>query len=343
MLQTIWRSILEVRSEYYDYRNSVHTRRLVGYFVVGRGEVRSDNLAHVCSLTVDTGNGGGVSALISASTSVVASSISLSTLISFGNRAFLGAGGGVYAAIGADGTIADCIVSLSNLIAVNNSASEGESAVRTTVVHSGGQLELTCRDFIRTTEGGGAFASIAGLSMRNCTLIVDQATLLDNTASSGGGVYLVLDANSGQVSSSGSTLTRVTAHGNVVFEGSGAGVSITLPADAQPRHQCVNPASFYPYVHNTFATLDSCSLANNRGTCGTCSGGGLSVGVGGVVTIRNTEVMNNSATLFGGGMLLGSVQLSATCAFVISRSRLDGNRAGHGGSQMPRYQTRCST
>ncbi len=48
--------------------------------------------------------------------------------------------------------------------------------------------------------------------------------------------------------------------------------------------------------------------------CPTCSGGGMVVGPGGDVSIRDAVITNNSAGLLGGGIFLGDVSLvPSTC------------------------------
>jgi hypothetical protein len=122
------------------------------------------------------------------------------------------------------------------------------------------------------------------------------------------------------------------------LSGTGAGVAVSTPLDFQDptEDQCSffnGISAYWPYSHNTTVLLSNASISNNYAGGKSSSGGGLSIGFGGAVTIRNSWIVNNSAALFGGGILLGGTQQS-TCGVLMHGTVIANNRASHGGSQL---------
>ena len=119
--------------------------------------------------------------------------------------------------------------------------------------------------------------------------------------------------------------------------GLGAGVAIVTPADSQTSvvNVCPSfgPPEYFPYHFDTTVTLSDVRVVDNAATGRSCSGGGVSIGPGGLVTLSRVVIANNSAALFGGGLLLGALQTS-TCGFDVVDSGVSNNTAGHAGSQL---------
>ena len=114
--------------------------------------------------------------------------------------------------------------------------------------------------------------------------------------------------------------------------GNGAGVSIQTAPDIADV-ECPDPPSYYPYDAVTLLSISNATIVGNHADCLTCSGGGVSVGVGGQLSVTGSVIANNTAGVFGGGLLLGVVQQS-TCGLAVADSVIDGNTASHGGSQL---------
>ncbi len=117
--------------------------------------------------------------------------------------------------------------------------------------------------------------------------------------------------------------------------GSGAGLNIFTPLDVQPAAACnTTVPSYYPFAFANRILLQDSVVANNSASCATCSGGGVSLGPGGNVTVAGCVITNNSATVFGGGLLFGDLQSTTTCAVLFQDSVIATNRAGKGGAQL---------
>jgi hypothetical protein len=58
------------------------------------------------------------------------------------------------------------------------------------------------------------------------------------------------------------------------------------------------------------------------------------LGPGGLLRATNSNITNNHAGLFGGGLGLGGGGNSDTCGVVLSECVLEGNTADHGGAQI---------
>ncbi len=89
-------------------------------------------------------------------------------------------------------------------------------------------------------------------------------------------------------------------------------------------------------------TVDNAVIVGNSASglrAGLASGGGLSLGQGGMLIVRNSTFVNNSASLFGGGMALGSDSTSTCGLQLLDGSVFEDNLATHGGGQV--YMT-CS-
>ncbi len=119
--------------------------------------------------------------------------------------------------------------------------------------------------------------------------------------------------------------------------GTGGGLLLSFPTDEQSAGNAgcsLDDPSYYQYSASTIVTLSSVTIQNNSAVCNSCSGGGLSLGVGGMTSISDSVFVNNSAGQLGGGLLFGNLQTSTTCGFLLSNCTIAGNIAVHGGSQL---------
>ena len=118
--------------------------------------------------------------------------------------------------------------------------------------------------------------------------------------------------------------------------GNGGGLLISTPVDPQPVLSCYTPPTYWPYVYTTTVTLTHCSIERNTAACLSCCGGGVSVSLGGHVTLVDTTVANNTSSQFGGGLQAGELGDSqSTCAITVSHgSVVQDNAAGRGGAQV---------
>jgi hypothetical protein len=69
-------------------------------------------------------------------------------------------------------------------------------------------------------------------------------------------------------------------------------------------------------------------IANNSASGVGSSGGGLSFGCGGVLSVHNSTLVDNSAVGFGGGLSAGANNGDATCALNLTQNHVGGNTAG---------------
>ena len=89
---------------------------------------------------------------------------------------------------------------------------------------------------------------------------------------------------------------------------------VTSPPDAQVVQDCLDPPTYFPFTYHITVLIFNVSILSNMAGCPTCSGGGMVVGPGGDVSIRDAVITNNSAGLLGGGIFLGDVSLvPSTC------------------------------
>ncbi len=111
-----------------------------------------------------------------------------------------------------------------------------------------------------------------------------------------------------------------------------------VPADVQSAgpEGCSGSPAYYPYTFSVHVTVTSSAIIGNTALL---SGGGLSIGVGGLLTVSASTVVDNAASLFGAGILFGNLQSVSTCGVVLQGVNVSGNVATHGGSQL--YST-CS-
>ena len=86
-------------------------------------------------------------------------------------------------------------------------------------------------------------------------------------------------------------LTGLTLVGNSISSASGGGLAVTLSLDNQ-HGQCVPlTPTYFPYDYNVTVVIANSTFANNSAKCPWCSGGGVSVGVGGSITMVNCTVV----------------------------------------------------
>ena len=248
-------------------------------------------------------NGGGVYNGAYATATFAGSTIS-------GNSGFLG--GGVYGGYGSTTTLTDCTIT-------GNSAN-----------NSGGGL-LFYYDSIATVTGctiSGNTASNDGGGIGNAgTLAISNTTIENNTARSGGGLYI---AYYGSATLTDCTVTGnigqgarsygggVTTHGQLKMVDStvtdntaavGGGVfnrygSATL-TNTTISGNTANTRGGGIYVYSGDATLIGCTVSNNSILSGGGSGGGIYNSGYSTLTLNNSTVSGNSAQGFGGGIYNG--------------------------------------
>ena len=91
------------------------------------------------------------------------------------------------------------------------------------------------------------------------------------------------------------------------------------------------------YTHSYAVSLTDSVVSGNVAQCLQCSGGGVYLSTGGLLTLTSTAIVNNSATQFGGGMYLGlgdSFGSKSTCGLVMDGCTISDNAAGQAGAQL---------
>lgn len=87
------------------------------------------------------------------------------------------------------------------------------------------------------------------------------------------------------------------------------------------------------FLYGWTVSLTNVTLVGNSAVSPSSIGGGLFIGPGGNLSIANSTITDNHASLFGGGIAAG--QGDATCSvWVGNGTRLSGNGADHGGAQL---------
>jgi hypothetical protein len=95
-----------------------------------------------------------------------------------------------------------------------------------------------------------------------------------------------------------------------------------------------SPAVPLQFTYLWTVSLSNVTLVGNSAASPSSAGGGLFIGPGGNVSLSNTTITNNQATLFGGGVAAGG-QEDATCSLWVGNgTRFSGNSAGHGGAHV---------
>lgn len=221
--------------------------------------------------------------------------VSLSGLtISDGNAGSAALGGG----IANQGTL-----TLQEITLSNNTADFGGGVFNqgTLTVRNG-----TVSENSATTMGGGIFSS-ATLTVENSTLSHNLSQLI------GGGIINrgTLTIENSTVSSNSSSLNG----GGIVNDGSAAVRNSTLSEnDAQEGGAISNQGTL---------TVDHSTLVRN--TSSIAGGGILNVNFGGIVTVRNSTLSENSAQSGGG------IANRLTATLTVQNSTLSGNTAQTGG------------
>ncbi len=123
--------------------------------------------------------------------------------------------------------------------------------------------------------------------------------------------------------------------------GFGGGMAISIPPDEQPVvGGCPSgkAKTFWNFTHDAQVFIDWAQVINNSAVGGDAGGlrvgGGLYMGQGGALTLSNSIVVGNHATLFGGGLGLGGGGGSETCGVALVGCQLANNTADHGGAQL---------
>ncbi len=126
-----------------------------------------------------------------------------------------------------------------------------------------------------------------------------------------------------------------------IADATGGALGITVPADWQQEINtgagCTSPPVPWVYAHSSYITITGSTFLNNSvvggpGVQTLASGGGLGVGSGGSLTLVDTLFRDNSASQFGGGLVVGGGAGQSTCEVHLLNVTFEGNTAGHGGS-----------
>ena len=188
-----------------------------------------------------------------------------------------GAGGGIYHS---SGTLVVTNVEISG-----NSSSGGGG------IYSGGTLTATgCT--ILNNAANGIGANGGGISGNRFT--ITNSEILENTASSGGGIY---NSNSGFGSIEDCIISKNTA---TLYQGGG--------------------------ISGANLTITNCKISENHGTGASTSGGGIYHG-GGTSMITDCDIVNNATTGSGGGIHQGGSDNTLT----ITNCTISDNTARNGG------------
>ncbi len=141
-----------------------------------------------------------------------------------------------------------------------------------------------------------------------------------------GSVVHVRDA---VVSVSSSTVTGNTCNG------SGGGISFSIPSDVQQVQLCHPVPTFLQSYHSVSVVVRDTAVSSNAAVSSHSSGGGIFQGPGGALALVNSTCSGNRAVQFGGGVALGTGLLAqGSCGLRSAGSELRHNVALHGGSQV---------
>lgn len=99
---------------------------------------------------------------------------------------------------------------------------------------------------------------------------------------------------------------------------------------------CSYTPSFVPYIASVAITVDGAMVVGNHAGSRSrlASGGGLYLVVGGMLAVVNSTFSWNTASLFGGGLALGSEDTSTCGVQLLAGSAFLDNSATHGGGQV---------
>jgi hypothetical protein len=207
-------------------------------------------------------------------------------------------------------------------------------------------LDSTADSNSATRDGGGAIALVSGSALQSTGIAVEivgaQVQMRNLTArgnvagGSGGGVAVEFD-NRGSivhVQDAVVSLDGVVAQRNVAG-GSGGGMALSIPSDVQEAQPCFEVPTFLQSSHSVSVVVSNSNVSGNDANSSHSSGGGIFLGPGGALALLNTTCADNRAVQFGGGVALGTgVLAQGSCGFRSVDSGLQGNVAGHGGSQL---------
>jgi hypothetical protein len=109
--------------------------------------------------------------------------------------------------------------------------------------------------------GGGVNLGVLGSVLSNCSISLQGVAVTNNTSAGGhgGGIMFITSANN---------LTPTS---------------------------CGQPPSFWNYTYDTRVTMRDCVVTNNNASCLLCSGGGVAVASGAILSTHNTRYSGFSA------------------------------------------------
>lgn len=193
----------------------------------------------------------------------------------------------------------------------------------------------------QAAEGGGCFLSCAGTPV---SVYLEGASITDNTAGTGGGLYLLTDSG-GSLTITRSTITGNRAEGEASGSGGGifmqntsaeAGLTVLLNGSSLEQNTAAAHAgglALYGGGGSFSFRITESSIADNRAAK---EGGGLLVSNSGtgLLSFIQASVINNTAGGSGGGINYANAGSRLLTTFILTGSDFSGNTAGGEGGGM---------
>ena len=121
--------------------------------------------------------------------------------------------------------------------------------------------------------------------------------------------------------------------GGAIYVNTPADVSTNTPNDPGPN--CYDHGVYFQFAYVVNVSIVGSVFTDNSANCTSCSGGALSVSLGGFVTVVDSSFVGNSAGQAGGAVFAGSARWTpATCALHFERVVMANNSAVLGGAQL---------
>ena len=244
-------------------------------------------------------------------------------------------GGGLYAA-GATATVDITDATVTNNIAGDSGGgvfTDGPAVTVTGSTFTGNEAQGNAG---LDGDGGGIFiGSLAGTSTN--TFTIDSSTFDNNTSEGGGGGVFVLDLD-GTIDGGSISLNQVTGNG-ITFDSGGGGITIvgltrvnTVGISGVTIDTNTGTAGGGVAVVDALVSIDNSSITNNMATSALAGGGGIGALatvplVGNLLTIQDSQIVNNTTAGEGGGIGIINGDLF-TLNTQISMNAANGGRGG---------------